>query len=452
MNALVNSYAVSPSGGDVHGDGLMQRAPKMPQDRFADIPILADANEETRSDSNADGAGDLGTDLQRDQDTLSARKRADRSAAESSYAAATVVASDNPMESPVPTRSGAGKGDSASTRFSQTPCEESVTAGSPNADQRKQAAILSQYGKDGQHAQIMGGVVRKNGWSGTPGAGPSTPKENLPATAHILDGPSTKALSRKKSLAIAASPKSEARLRGPGAENQLRADSRRGGASGSPNPAMEALLSRGRETQPGGHQSGASVPTGSSPCFASQPAAAGPYPSLGTAAVGNADVGMNESISQSIGEQILDSLKASMAQGDRQVLIRLQPPELGMVLVRLREQGERLDGILKVDRTDTRREIEQVLPEVVRSLQDAGIEVRRLDVTDSDSPGQDLDGGQPQQDGSSGHHDAGQDRDSLWTSFTPRPGAAADSSVDSHQAPAVQGSTAMPQGRIDMLL
>jgi hypothetical protein len=111
-----------------------------------------------------------------------------------------------------------------------------------------------------------------------------------------------------------------------------------------------------------------------------------------------------------------------------------------------------LDGTLKVDRADTRREIEQVLPEVVRSLQDAGIGIRRLDVTDSDSPAQDLGRGQPQQDGSSGYRDAGQDRDSLWTSSASGPAAAADSSWGSPRAPDTPSSAAMPQGRIDMLL
>jgi flagellar hook-length control protein FliK len=141
-----------------------------------------------------------------------------------------------------------------------------------------------------------------------------------------------------------------------------------------------------------------------------------------------------------------------MAQGDGQVLIRLQPPELGTVVVRFREQGERLDGTLQVERADTRREIEQALPEVVRSLQEAGIGIRRLDVTDGDPPGQDLGRGQPQQDRSSGHRDSGQDRDHLWTSSTPWSPAAADFSVDSQQTPDIQGSTEMPRGRIDMLL
>ncbi|MCL5279179.1 MAG: flagellar hook-length control protein FliK [Planctomycetes bacterium] len=141
-----------------------------------------------------------------------------------------------------------------------------------------------------------------------------------------------------------------------------------------------------------------------------------------------------------------------MAQGDRQVLIRLQPPELGMVLVRFREQGQSLDGTLRVERTDTRREIERVLPEVVRSLQDAGIGLRRLDVTGNEAPEQDLGRGQPRQDGSAAQDDAGQDRDSPWTSSTPRPWASADALADSRRVQDVQNSITMPQGRINMLL
>jgi flagellar hook-length control protein FliK len=452
MNALANSDAVSPSHGDVRGDGLMQRTPKRPQDRFADTFILADAKEETRSNSNAADEADLGTGLQCEQRTLNARKRAGRSTEDSSHAGAAVIASDKPTELSVQTKRGVGKGDSTSARFSQTPCEELVATESPDAGHKKRAAILSQHGKNEQHTHIVGSVARKNGGFGALLAGPSALKENLLATSHALDEPSRKALSRRQSPVFEVSPKSEGRLRGAGSENQPRAGFKRGSASGSPNHTLEALLSRGKETQPGSHKSGASAATQPSACSVSQPAAAGPHTSAATAIREIAEGGVSEGVSQSVGEQILDSLKASMAQGDRQVLIRLQPPELGMVLVRFREQGERLDGTLQVDRTDTRREIEQALPEVVRSLQEAGIGIRRLDVTDADPSGQDLGGGQPQQDGSSGHRHAGQDRDHLWTSSTPWSAAAADFSVDSQQTPNIQGSTEMPRGRIDMFL
>ncbi len=87
---------------------------------------------------------------------------------------------------------------------------------------------------------------------------------------------------------------------------------------------------------------------------------------------------------QSVSEQIRDSLHASLDRGERQVVIRLRPPELGSVLVRFQEQNEQIHGILEVSRSDTRQEVEQALPQVLRSLQEAGIQIRKFDVTVSD--------------------------------------------------------------------
>ena len=452
MNALVNSCDVSSSSGDVRGEEPTWRTGKRPQDRFADIPILAGAEEKTQSDNNTADEADLGTDMQCEQGTLSARKRAGRSTPDDTYAATAPVALDGSPELSVQTKIGTGKGDFTLARFPKTPCEQAVAVESPGAGQKKHVAIRSRDGKDGQSAQTMNSVSRKNGGFCTPQAGSPARKGNLLDTLHTPNEPSRKALSRKQSSAFEALPKSDGRLQGLGAENQGRVSCRRGSASGSQNTSMEALMSRGRDAQPSGHKSGASVPTEPGAYFASQPAAAGPHVSIGATTYQSADVGASEGVSQSVGEQILDSLKASMVQGDGRVLIRLQPPELGMVLVRLREQGEHLEGTLQVDRAETRRQIEQALPEVVRSLQDAGIGIRRLDVTDGDSTGPDLGEGQPQQHGSSGYRDAGQDRDHLWAAFTPWSPAAADSSADPRPAREVQGTTDVPRGRIDMLL
>jgi flagellar hook-length control protein FliK len=104
-------------------------------------------------------------------------------------------------------------------------------------------------------------------------------------------------------------------------------------------------------------------------------------------------------LTQSISEQIRDSMHASLARGDRQFVIRLHPPELGSVLVRLGEQNEQIHGVLEVSRAETRHEIEQALPEVLRSLQDLGLQVRRVEVTVSDDAGKDMGGQQLQQDG-----------------------------------------------------
>jgi flagellar hook-length control protein FliK len=84
---------------------------------------------------------------------------------------------------------------------------------------------------------------------------------------------------------------------------------------------------------------------------------------------------------QSVSEQIRESLHASLDRGERQVVIRLHPPELGSVLVRFQEQNGQIHGVLEVSRSDTRHEVEQALPQVLRSLQDAGIQIRKFDVT-----------------------------------------------------------------------
>jgi len=89
---------------------------------------------------------------------------------------------------------------------------------------------------------------------------------------------------------------------------------------------------------------------------------------------------------QDVGEQILSSVHASLARADKQVQIRLDPPELGSVLVRIAEQGDQIRGILEVSRDQTRREIEQALPQVLKGLQEAGVQVRRLEVVVSDQP------------------------------------------------------------------
>ena len=87
---------------------------------------------------------------------------------------------------------------------------------------------------------------------------------------------------------------------------------------------------------------------------------------------------------QTVSEQVLDSMQTSFARGDRQLLIRLEPPELGSVFVRFREHGEQIHGILEVSKSEVRYDIERALPEVIRHLQESGIPVRRLDVTIAD--------------------------------------------------------------------
>ena len=109
------------------------------------------------------------------------------------------------------------------------------------------------------------------------------------------------------------------------------------------------------------------------------------------------------SSAEDIGQQIVDSVQMSLRQGDKELVVRLNPPELGSVSVRLEEGPDGITGVLEVGKGETRRDIEQALPQVVQSLQEAGVQVRRLDLTVTDQPDRDFGREQSQHDGAGQH-------------------------------------------------
>jgi flagellar hook-length control protein FliK len=168
---------------------------------------------------------------------------------------------------------------------------------------------------------------------------------------------------------------------------------------------------------------------------------------------GGADVPVPRSPTRDIGEQILDSVHASLTRGDKQVTVRLQPPELGTVVVRLREQGEHISALLEVSKNDIRREIEQALPQVLRSLQDAGVQIRRFEVVTSDQPQRDFARNQMQQDAWPQQHGSDQGHDHPQTPAQARwPQSETSHPAEFREEPnPYQQSVAAP-GRINMLL
>jgi len=85
-------------------------------------------------------------------------------------------------------------------------------------------------------------------------------------------------------------------------------------------------------------------------------------------------------LSSGVGEQIRESVKTSLSQGDQQITIRLNPPELGKVFIKFQQHDGSITGILEVSRQQTRYEVEQALPEVIRNLADSGIGITKLEV------------------------------------------------------------------------
>ncbi len=107
-----------------------------------------------------------------------------------------------------------------------------------------------------------------------------------------------------------------------------------------------------------------------------------------------------DDVSTSIGTQIQEHIHSSLRQGDQQITIRLNPPELGKVSVRFQEQEGQITGLLEVSKTQTRYEIEHALPQIIRNLQDSGIPIKRLEVVLTDQSEQPAHKDQSLQDGS----------------------------------------------------
>jgi flagellar hook-length control protein FliK len=100
-----------------------------------------------------------------------------------------------------------------------------------------------------------------------------------------------------------------------------------------------------------------------------------------TSQVGNtADTAYQGDLSLNIRKQILESIQSSLSGGDRQISIRLNPPELGKVFMRFQEHDAQITGLLEVSQSQTRYQIEQALPQIIRDLQDSGVQIKRLEV------------------------------------------------------------------------
>jgi flagellar hook-length control protein FliK len=103
-------------------------------------------------------------------------------------------------------------------------------------------------------------------------------------------------------------------------------------------------------------------------------------PSTEQTSFSNQQANTSSYLSSGVGEQIQESVRTSLSQGDQQITIRLNPPELGKVFIKFQEQDGGITGILEVSKQQTRYAVEQALPEVIRNLADSGIGIRRLEV------------------------------------------------------------------------
>jgi flagellar hook-length control protein FliK len=81
-----------------------------------------------------------------------------------------------------------------------------------------------------------------------------------------------------------------------------------------------------------------------------------------------------------ISTQVHDSIKSTLSADNKEIVIQLNPPELGKLEIKFTEDSSGLTGVLSVDNSKTRHEIQQSLPEIINNLQDSGVNIKKIEV------------------------------------------------------------------------
>jgi flagellar hook-length control protein FliK len=82
----------------------------------------------------------------------------------------------------------------------------------------------------------------------------------------------------------------------------------------------------------------------------------------------------------SIRNQIQESIYTSFRSDSKEIVVRLNPPELGKVAIKFSEQNNAITGLLQVDNLETKNSIQQSLPEIIQNLNDGGVLVKKIEV------------------------------------------------------------------------
>lgn len=92
-------------------------------------------------------------------------------------------------------------------------------------------------------------------------------------------------------------------------------------------------------------------------------------------------------VPQSPGRQVVQAIREqlSVPTPQSEIQMTLNPPELGKIRISFQQNKEEITGLLEVDKLRTRADIQRELPQVLASLQSAGIQIRRLDVVMNNS-------------------------------------------------------------------
>jgi flagellar hook-length control protein FliK len=93
-----------------------------------------------------------------------------------------------------------------------------------------------------------------------------------------------------------------------------------------------------------------------------------------------------QTASRDIGRQIADSISSAASNNTKQITIRLNPPELGRVVIKISQQASHIDAVLEASRPETKEQLQQAFGQVSKNLADSGISLRQFEVRSAEQP------------------------------------------------------------------
>ena len=91
-------------------------------------------------------------------------------------------------------------------------------------------------------------------------------------------------------------------------------------------------------------------------------------------------IGAAGNIQTSPAQQIIDSIRLNIDTPQPQINISLNPPELGRVRIMFQQIDGEITGLLEAQKRQTKYDIAKSIPQIVASLQECGVQVRRINV------------------------------------------------------------------------
>jgi flagellar hook-length control protein FliK len=89
---------------------------------------------------------------------------------------------------------------------------------------------------------------------------------------------------------------------------------------------------------------------------------------------------------QSPAQQIIDAARAPDVSPSSQINLTLNPDQLGRVRISFQQENGEITGMIEVEKAQTRYDIEKDIPQIVASLQDSGMQVKKIDVVQDNNP------------------------------------------------------------------